>query len=93
MSELSFLSPVPPTVVTEHPLAVRIDALDGKRLGLLDNRKANALGLLESVGRELTARHPGLQLAVEHKMASAGAPEDVLNRLRTCDAVILAIAD
>ena len=93
MSELSFLSPVPPSVVAEHPLSGRIPALDGARIGLLDNRKANALGLLESVGRELVARHRGVELVLEHKLASAGAPEDVLGRLRTCDAVVLAIAD
>ena len=93
MTGIAILNPVPPSVVTEHPLATRLDGLAGARIGLLDNRKANALGLLRSVAGELTDRHPDVEVVTEHKLASAGAPDDVLDRLRTCHAVILAIAD
>lgn len=92
-NEITFLSPVPPSLVTEHPLAPRLDSLAGRRIGLLDNRKANAGALLDSVAGELAARHPDVEVLTEHKLASAAAPDDVLDRLRTCHAVVLAIAD
>ncbi len=93
MSPLTILSPVPRSVVTERPLAARPVTIGGTRVGLLDNRKANAGALLEVVGRELTARHPDIELVSEHKSAPAPAPDAVHARLRTCDAVVLAIAD
>ena len=93
---IRFHTPVPPSVVTERPLADRLGrptGLAGARIGLLDNRKANAGALLAAVAGELAARHPDLETVVEQKLASAAAPDDVLDRLRSCHAVILAIAD
>jgi hypothetical protein len=92
-NEITFLSPVPPSLITEHPLAHRLDTLAGRRIGLLDNRKANAGALLDSVAEQLTARFADVEVVTEHKLASAAAPDDVLDRLRTCHAVVLAIAD
>jgi hypothetical protein len=93
MASLTILSPVAPTRVDEHPLADRLDGLDGARIALLDNQKANAGRLLDTVGVELTRRFPSVALTTERKIASAGSPAEVMDRLRTCDAVVLAIAD
>jgi hypothetical protein len=93
MNTISFLSPVPPSLVTEHRLAPRLDHLAGRRIGLLDNRKANAGALLASVAGELTGRHPDVEFVTEHKLASAAAPDEVMGRLQSCHAVVLAIAD
>jgi hypothetical protein len=90
---LEFLDPVPPSVVAERPLAPRLAALGGRRLALLDNQKANAGDLLRHVGEHLARRHPDLELITERKAATEAAPEQVMEHLRTCDAVILAIAD
>lgn len=93
MTGLRILNPVPPSLVTERPLADRPSSLAGLRLGVLDNRKANAGDLLTAVADGIVARHPDIELVVERKLASAAAPTEVLDRLRTCHAVVLAIAD
>jgi hypothetical protein len=41
----------------ERPLAARVRALDGLRLGILDNTKWNANKLLRAVRDKLQARH------------------------------------
>lgn len=93
MASLSFLSPVAPTRVVERPLADRLDTLDGRRIALLDNQKANAGPLLAAVGTYLADRHPSIALTTEHKIATSASPAEVMDRLRSCDAVVLAIAD
>lgn len=62
-------------------------------MALLDNQKANAGHLLGEVGRRLRANHSGLSIEVERKIATSPSPEAVMARLRTVDAVVLAIAD
>ena len=93
---LVILDPVAPSVVEERPLAPRRDGLDGLaggRVALLDNQKANAGLLLSRLGDALTARHAGLDVVVESKIATSAAPDVVMDHLRRCDAVVLAIAD
>lgn len=92
MSELQFLSPAAIPRVTERPLADRLDRLDGARVAVFDNQKANAGALLAAIGERLEQRF-GVELATERKIASAPAPDDVMARLRSVDAVVLAIAD
>lgn len=93
MASLQFLSPEAPTRVDERPLADRLPHLDGINLGLLDNQKANAGPLLDEVGRLLAERHSDMTLSVERKIATSASPPEVMSRLRTYDAVVLAIAD
>ncbi len=90
---VDFLNPQADTRVEERPLATRTGGLAGKRVALLDNQKANAGHLLQSVGSVLTARHPELQLTTELKIATSPSPPEVMDRLRNVDAVVLAIAD
>lgn len=90
---LHVLSPVAPTRTDVRPLAPRLDTLAGRRVALLDNQKANAGALLASVGDRLAARIPSLQLTTERKVATSPSPDGVMARLRTVDAVVLAIAD
>ncbi|MDH3682628.1 MAG: hypothetical protein OEV40_22055 [Acidimicrobiia bacterium] len=93
MAPLTFLAPVAPTRVEERPLAGRLDELAGKRIALLDNQKANAGALLDAVGAELIRRRPDIEITVERKIATSPSPAEVMARLRTVDAVVLAIAD
>lgn len=93
MASLEFLSPVAPARVVERPLADRPATLDEAHVALLDNQKANAGHLLAAVGRELARRHPAMTISTERKIATSASPAEVMDRLRTCDAVVLAIAD
>ena len=67
--------------------------LSGRRLGLLNNQKANAGRLLDAVADELQRRAGPFEEIREVKAAPAAAPTDVMGRLQRCDAVVLAIAD
>lgn len=93
MASLQILSPVAPSRIEDRPLAARLDGLDGARVALLDNQKANAGELLAAVGDHLTEQYPTIELSVERKIATSASPAEVMDRLRSCDAVVLAIAD
>jgi uncharacterized protein involved in exopolysaccharide biosynthesis len=93
MASLQFFAPAAPTRVVERPLADRPDGLERSTVALLDNQKANAGRLLAEVGAELVRRHPGVEVATETKIATSPSPPEVMDRLRTVDAVVLAIAD
>ena len=93
MATIEVLVPVAAVRVHERPLALRPDGLAGRRIGVLDNQKANAGRLLGTVVDELTRRSGSLEVVNETKAAPAGAPTEVMDRLLRCDAVVLAIAD
>ena len=93
MASLQFYAPAAPSRVAEQPLAERPTGLDGLTVALLDNQKANAGRLLAEVGAELGRRHPGMAVVTERKIATSPSPAEVMDRLRTVDAVVLAIAD
>ncbi len=82
--------PVAEPRVDAAPLAARPATLDGCRIGWLDNRKANAGALLDALARHLG----GAATAVRQtKDATAAAPDVVMAHLKSCHAVVLAIAD
>lgn len=93
MSEIEVLVPqaVPRTV--QHPLAPRLSGLDGKRIGWLDNGKANAGALLDGIAAALAEDGLAFERVVAAKNATAAAPPGAMAHLETCDAVVLAIAD
>ena len=91
--EIEVLVPVPPVGVEQRPLAARLEQLQGRTIGFLDNQKHNAGLLLRHVAEELQ-RLAG-PFAEEHaaKVATTAAPAAVMGRLQRCHAVVLAIAD
>jgi hypothetical protein len=91
--EIEVLVPVPPLAVIERPLAPRLDGLAGRRIGFLDNQKANAGLLLDHVADGLQRVSGPFDAIREQKVATMGAPADVMGRLQRCHAVVLAIAD
>ena len=93
MASLQFYAPAAPSRTAEKPLAARKPDLGGMTVALLDNQKANAGRLLAEVGAELSRRHPDVQVVTEKKIATSPSPPEVMDRLRTVDAVVLAIAD
>jgi hypothetical protein len=93
MAHIEVLVPVAATRACALPLAPRRPALAAARIGWLDNLKANAGALLDGIAARLTAAgHAGEAVRVS-KNATAAAPDAVMAHLRTCDAVVLAIAD
>ena len=93
MSRLEVLVPVAETRVERRPLAPRLTRLSGARIGWLDNRKANAGALLGYVADALRADGFDFEVVRAAKNATAAAPDDVMAHLKTCHAVVLAIAD
>ena len=79
--------------VTERPLAARSGSLAGKTIGFLSNGKANAGLLLESIERQLRATLGDFAVVKGGKGAAGPAPDDVMEHLRRCDAVVTALAD
>jgi hypothetical protein len=90
---IEVLVPVAPSHVQERPLAPRLTALHGRRIGWLDNLKANAGELLADLADAFAARGFVFERVLAAKNATAAAPADVMAHLKTCDAVVLAIAD
>ena len=74
-------------------LAPRLTSLAGKRIGILDNSKANAGTLMLAVAERLKDRF-GVRDIVKREKGIAGAPNpDILAALTTCDFVLVGSAD
>lgn len=76
-------------------LAPRLRELDGIRLGLLDNAKANAAVVLETLAAQLRAQHHVGEVATYTK-SYFGTPveEDRAQEIaQSCDAVIAGVGD
>lgn len=93
MSVIEVLVPVAITRTHERPLAPRLATLHGARIGWLDNMKAHAGLLLRLVAETLRESGHAFEMVVASKNATAAAPGAVMAHLRTCNAVVLAIAD
>jgi hypothetical protein len=88
-----------PTGIAQTPraatLAPRVGELSGLRLGLLDNTKANAAAVLESVAAQLRAQHHIGEVSTFTK-SYFGTPveEDRAQEIaQSCDAVIAGVGD
>ena len=93
MTTIEVLVPIADTRIERRALAPRLADLSGKRIGFLDNLKANAGELLAQVAAALRADGHVFEVIGGTKNATAAAPAEVLKQLMTCDAVVLAIAD
>ncbi len=93
MSQLEILVPVATTRIEQRALAPRLSRLGGARIGWLDNRKANAGSLLREVAAEWRAAGHDFNMLWTEKNATLAAPEAVIAQLKSCHAVVLAIAD
>jgi hypothetical protein len=93
MAIVEVLVPVAATRVVDHPLAPRLTTLSGKRIGCLDNNKANAGALLQHTVQALRDNGHVFEIVMATKNPTAAAPDTVMAHLKSCDAVVLAIAD
>jgi hypothetical protein len=81
--------------VRADTLAARIPELSGIRLGLLDNTKANAARVLETLAEQLRAQHHIGEVSTYTK-SYFGTPveEDRAQEIaQSCDAVIAGVGD
>jgi hypothetical protein len=78
---------------TDARLAPRLSSLAGKRVGILDNGKANAGTLMLAVATILQERY-GVTEVVKREKPVAGPPKpEVLEALARCDVALVGSAD
>lgn len=93
--KLVLVCPVNEPVPTDSALAPRLTALDGKRVGLLDNSKSKAGRLLDAIAAILQAQH-GFTAIVRQRKPSASkpaAPEVIDELAKMCDLVLVGVGD
>lgn len=74
-------------------LAPRLQSLAGKKVGILDNSKANAGTLMLAVAERLRERY-GVTDVVKRQKPVAGPPKpEVVDALAQCDFVLVGSAD
>ncbi len=82
----------PPT--SQRRSASRLDSLQGKRGGFLDNRKGNADTVLDRVREVLEQQYEITTVVSKTKWVfSAPASPEILEELAACDFVVTAIGD
>lgn len=81
-----------PRVVAAR-LAPRPATLAGKRVGILDNGKANAGTLMLAVARTLQARYGAGEIVKREKPVAGPPAPEVLAALAACDLALVGSAD
>ena len=90
----NLLLPIDAEVERPKRIAAGRRTLDGKVLGLLDNRKGNADHLLLRLGERLGERYSLRDIVYLTKpIFSRPAPAEQIEQLKRCDAVLTALAD
>jgi hypothetical protein len=74
-------------------LAARLDSLAGKRIGILDNGKANAGTLMLAVARVLQDRHGAGEIVKRNKPVAGPPAPEILEALSHCDLALVGSAD
>jgi hypothetical protein len=93
--KLVLISPVNEATVAESALAPRLSSLRGKRVGLLDNSKAKAGKMLDTVAAILDAQY-AFSNVVRHRKPSASkpaSPEAITELASSCDLVVVGVGD
>lgn len=92
---IDLLDPTAETETTRYSLSRRIDSLEGKVVGLLDNGKSNFDNLLDDVEAMLKERYPSITTIRRRKpTVSSPCPADTMKELlEKCDAVVTGLGD
>ena len=88
-----FYDPVGEVDEQKHAIAPRLDTLDGKVIGLLDNTKHFADVLLQDIGELLRSDFPQARFRIFRKESVSGARPDTMRELALCHAVVTALGD
>jgi hypothetical protein len=76
------------------PLAPRPVSLEGRKVGLLWNKKANGDVYLREFRDFIDSRYPGVEFEWFAKSSHSRAPSsEMMLGLRTCDAVVTTVGD
>jgi hypothetical protein len=91
---MQVLDPTPERPAEATPPAPALATLAGARIGLLDNSKIRVDRFCDFL-EEILRTEYGVADVVRHRKrnASAPAPDDIINELLACDAVISAVGD
>jgi hypothetical protein len=88
------LDPTASSEAQPNQLAPRLSSLQGRKLGVLDNRKANADRLFDLVETILRERYAAeVVVRCQKPDFSRPAPDSMLHDLRECEAVITGVGD
>jgi hypothetical protein len=74
-------------------LAPRLMTLAGKRIGILDNGKANAGTLMVAVARVLQERYGAGEIVKRNKPVAGPPAPEILEALSHCDLALIGSAD
>jgi hypothetical protein len=74
-------------------LAPRLPSLAGKRIGILDNGKANAGTLMLAVAKILQERHGAGDIVKRNKPVAGPPAPEILEALSHCDLALVGSAD
>jgi hypothetical protein len=88
-----FYDPVADVDDRRHSIAPRLDSLNGKLIGLLDNTKHFADVLLNDVKELLLKDFPEARFRVFRKESVSGANAQTIRDLALCHAVVTALGD
>ena len=96
-------TPIPPMITVydptasgateQHALVPRMETLDGKLIGLLDNTKDLVDVLLDEVKALLAKDFPNARFRYFRKESVSGAPPGLMEQVAQCNAVITAVGD
>lgn len=95
VDHLVILDPTVGAVTRPVQMAPRLDTLEGKVIGLLDNSKVNSDHFLAYLQETLRRQHGVAEFLPRQKRGASGiTPAELLDELAgRCDAVVTAVGD
>ncbi len=90
---ITVYEPIAAEGITQDRLAPRMETLDGKLIGLLDNTKDLVDVLLDEVRVLLAKDFPTARFKYFRKDSVSGAPPGLMEQVAACNAVITAVGD
>lgn len=92
-SKITVYDPTASEATDQHAIARRLETLDGKLIGLLDNTKDLVDVLLEEVKVLLAKDFPNARFQYFRKESVSGVPPGLMEQVAQCNVVITAVGD